>query len=455
MQSLLARLKNYKEPSGSEVEGLNGAIEATGRFDDDRHLKTSTPVNSLASPAALRTGSAQSQKRNIPQFNVQLPDGVSTQNIESTSDTDTSLPTDDALEIEIVMATNKTPTSKGRQRKSTSSPRALRKTSRIRGSRGSRLSVSSAASDRDDGQQSVFDSEDEADTARPQPLSPYQAWAAFEHCVKNIATNNPDYFTKKPKPNFLSSGDFQRVMVDMYGNTEYGNTKGYTLLKQKLNNMAKATGMASRMMFSAINKGQQDREEEEARLAAAADGGESGNDEPDMASHPEAENVTVVLAKRGWKMLKRQVNETAMEHKIQSTKLNWAMLQHTLKQMSNTEKTRQDLYERYGVVPTTLEDGSVVCENRMLSERARAQIYGRSEDGKTYRRPMSYQPPSVHIRSRSQLSTYSNKSGNSSLNKPGHRLGNKSVKRTNDSFLPPAKIQTNSHRKPRPGTAVK
>ncbi|WAR23111.1 hypothetical protein MAR_036780 [Mya arenaria] len=167
--------------------------------------------------------------------------------------------------------------------------------------------------------------------------------------------------------------------------------------------MARATGLASRMMFSAINRGQEEREEEEARIAY----GDTGEDEPDMSSHGEPESVTKVFAKRGWKMLKRQVNENAMEHHTQSTKLNWVMLQHTVKQMTNTEKTRQDLYERYGIVPTKLDDGTFVCENRMLSERARSQMYGRTVDGREYMRPSSYQPNAARLRSRSQLSSYS------------------------------------------------
>ncbi|KAH3693292.1 hypothetical protein DPMN_192696 [Dreissena polymorpha] len=76
------------------------------------------------------------------------------------------------------------------------------------------------------------------------------------------------------------------------------------------------------------------------------------------------------------------------------------MLQNTIQQMTNMERSRQDLYERYGIVPTTLPDRRVVCENIMLSERARAQLYGRTEDGILYVRPKSYQPPSAQQRSR-------------------------------------------------------
>ncbi|KAH3693294.1 hypothetical protein DPMN_144298 [Dreissena polymorpha] len=98
-------------------------------------------------------------------------------------------------------------------------------------------------------------------------------------------------------------------------------------------------------------------------------------------------------------MLKRRINEDAMETHTQTEKLNWVMLQHTVKQMSNVEKTRKDLYERYGIVPTTLPDGTVVCENRMLSDRARAKLFAQTKHGNHYRRPTSYQPPSLQLRS--------------------------------------------------------
>ena len=42
--------------------------------------------------------------------------------------------------------------------------------------------------------------------------------------------------------------------------------------------------------------------------------------------------------------------------------------------MSDLEKSRLDLYRRYGVIPTRGDDGSLVMVNTMLSERARKAI---------------------------------------------------------------------------------
>ncbi|WAR23145.1 hypothetical protein MAR_036814 [Mya arenaria] len=390
MQSILARLKAsaYQNSDGNE------AAETI----DDRIKRGPSPINGVVNNAEIRN--EKCRKQNVPKLNLDISKALTETIIDISPESSSTPDTDDALEIEIVMATNKSPSARVRQQSSSTSPRQLRKGSR---NKGSRVSLNSIATGKDDVDNTGLDSEDDNDTQRSQMYTPQQAWSAFENCVKNIDNGNPEHFTKKPKPNFISSGTFQQVMVDMYGNSEYGNTKGYTVLKQKLNNMARATGLASRMMFSAINRGQEEREEEEARIAY----GDTGEDEPDMSSHGEPESVTKVFAKRGWKMLKRQVNENAMEHHTQSTKLNWVMLQHTVKQMTNTEKTRQDLYERYGIVPTKLDDGTFVCENRMLSERARSQMYGRTVDGREYMRPSSYQPNAARLRSRSQLSSYS------------------------------------------------
>ncbi|KAH3815719.1 hypothetical protein DPMN_144250 [Dreissena polymorpha] len=152
-------------------------------------------------------------------------------------------------------------------------------------------------------------------------------------------------------------------MVDMYGNTEYGNTKGYTLLKLKLGNMAKSSGLAARMMAKAVAKGQELRENEEPKN----DCEQNVYDEPDGKTgelQEDSESVTKVFAKRSWKAVSKQVNDDNKEHKYQAPpKFNLAMLQQTVQQMTNIKRSRQDLYERYGIVTTTLPDGRVVCEN--------------------------------------------------------------------------------------------
>ena len=422
MQGLLARLRSVQAESSESREHGKAYCE-------DASINQKTPqVNKLNNHALASSLQNTSDGQVIPELNFN-GDSICVGGLKDTDKYSqlNSCHTEDGFAIDVVMATNSgSSKAQPRSRKQrASSPREAmkgpRKTAR------SRISLNST-SERDD-VSLCADSDEETLTSRSGQVgnngmsNAAQAWAAFEDAVKNIDNSSPEYFTKKPKPNFESSGTFQKVMVDMYGNTEYGNTKGYTLLKLKLNHMAKATTLASRMMASAVTRGQQERERE----------AEEGTDEePEEEPQVEQNSTSKLFAKRGWKILKRQVQDTAMEHKCQPTKLNWAMLQHTVKQMTNVDRTRQDLYERYGILPTRLDDGSVVCQNRMLSEKARSQLYNDSHEKSDNhhlisinKRPSSYQPPPVHLRSISQLSFQ--KKGRDSLK--NSKLGSSGSKR--------------------------
>ncbi|KAH3693295.1 hypothetical protein DPMN_192699 [Dreissena polymorpha] len=130
-----------------------------------------------------------------------------------------------------------------------SSPR-LRKGSK---NKGSRVSINSEVSE---SEIFVFESDDDARALSEQTelYTPQQAWAAFEIALKSIDSSHSEYYVKKPKPTFLCSGTFQRVMLDMYGETDYG-TKAYTVFKQKINTMSRATSVATRALSMLLNRG--------------------------------------------------------------------------------------------------------------------------------------------------------------------------------------------------------
>ncbi|KAH3693282.1 hypothetical protein DPMN_192686 [Dreissena polymorpha] len=211
------------------------------------------------------------------------------------------------------------------------SPR-LRKGSK---NNGSRVSINSEVSE---SEISVFESDDDARalSERTELYTPQQAWTAFEIALKSIDISHSEYYVKKPKPTFLCSGTFQRVMLGMYGETDYG-TKAYTVLRQKVNTMSRATSVATRVLSNAAEQGRIEREREDSIKV---------KEERNAVSQSKPTSALISSAKRGWKMLKRRINEDAMETHTQTQKLNWVMLQHTVKQMSNVEKTRKDLYER-------------------------------------------------------------------------------------------------------------
>ncbi|XP_060075038.1 uncharacterized protein LOC132554745 [Ylistrum balloti] len=205
------------------------------------------------------------------------------------------------------------------------------------------------------------DSDSGSETGSPEPpVQPF--WSMFEDSILKI-NDQTDTMTLQPRPNFKSSDDFKDVMTGMFGNTEYGRAKSYTLLKEKINRLANVSGMASRLFHSAAKEANEtedegdEEEDEEAKETAKAN---------DM------ENIKSELkgAKRGWKLIRRNVNETALAEHTKESKLKWTMVRHHVTRMTDLEKARQDLYERYGIVPVEQEDGSMQCKNVMWSKRA-------------------------------------------------------------------------------------
>ncbi|KAH3815770.1 hypothetical protein DPMN_144301 [Dreissena polymorpha] len=221
-----------------------------------------------------------------------------------------------------------------------------------------------------------------------------EAWLAFVTAIRNVDNNRLEHSSVRPKPTLVSSKIFQQVMVDMYENTEYSNTKGNTVLKKKLSNLTHASIHAAQMLVNAVEKEQQEREKEKEKES----GDIKENDVDDDAN--KTNNFAKETATRSWKILKRHIDKLTNEKNIESSTVNVAVLQQSVTLMSSGYRARQDLYERYGIVSTTLPDGSVVCENRMLSDRSRFQMYRRGGDAKEYNRPKSAMSSSIRTKGR-------------------------------------------------------
>ncbi|ESP00610.1 hypothetical protein LOTGIDRAFT_157892 [Lottia gigantea] len=188
------------------------------------------------------------------------------------------------------------------------------------------------------------------------------SWQVFANHIKNIDVAT-DYVTSVQKPNFKSSDIFQKVMVDLYGNPEYGQKIGYTQLRGKVGNIS---AMTSRMMARRRAKKDEALSQEEAEL--------------ELLLHPPPSKRTLDNAKRGWVIIRRYVQEQITQKKCNDSNLKWTMLNQTLRAMSNTERTRMDLYQRYGLLPKLNKDGRFVRENSMLSERARVFLKQKESD---------------------------------------------------------------------------
>lgn len=182
-------------------------------------------------------------------------------------------------------------------------------------------------------------------------------WSSFGTSITKIH-DKTDSFSMQPRKTFKSSDGFKGVMTDMFGNSEYGRAKSYTMLKKKINRLANVSGVASKL-FASI-----------AKPAEAADEGEDEEEETDEDEKHEEIVSEIQGAKRGWKLLKRHVQETTMEENAKDSHVKWSMIRHHLNSVSDLGKARQDLYERYGLIPSIQEDGSLQCKNVMWSQRA-------------------------------------------------------------------------------------
>lgn len=201
-------------------------------------------------------------------------------------------------------------------------------------------------------------------------------WSNLDDSIKRISDDS-DKLALKPRPNFKSSEVFKDVMIDMSGNVEYGVSKGYTLLKQKVRNLTNMTSMTAKALSQATSNGQGEVESKD-------DDSDSDDDEIKAASKRENEQKELVSnvggAKRAWRVLKTHVKETGFEQRTTNVKMNWEAIRHHVSGISDLDRARQDLYERYGFLPTLQEDGSKVCKNIMWLNRTRAQIMQKESD---------------------------------------------------------------------------
>lgn len=191
--------------------------------------------------------------------------------------------------------------------------------------------------------------------ANSEAANAMSVWNQFESHLKSIH-DDTDYFSKQAHKTFRSSDTFKMAMSELYGNSQYRIVK----LKDRVRNAGRMASKLSRVMKSSVT-------EDEVPLEVV--------DEPIVGDaceeHVAAENRKEEMH-RGWRLLKRNINEAKMENNTSSVAMGWAVIHHHAKNISDSERVRLDLYHRYGILPTMLKDGSVTFVNSMLSEKAQS-----------------------------------------------------------------------------------
>ncbi|KAL8598619.1 hypothetical protein ACOMHN_013502 [Nucella lapillus] len=160
-------------------------------------------------------------------------------------------------------------------------------------------------------------------------------------------------------PSIRASSTFQDTMVDLFGYPDYSHPPPPFSVCQIASKNLRVNG--------ALNKFFRSR-----RRCAQAEGScVEGKGEV------EVDALMVDSAQRGWQALRSYLQEQGVSKRTSPSALNWTMLAHTVKGMAtDQDKTRQDLYRRYGIIPSEDANGNVVMVNTMLSDRARKTSTG-------------------------------------------------------------------------------
>lgn len=84
---------------------------------------------------------------------------------------------------------------------------------------------------------------------------------------------------------------------------------------------------------------------------------EDSEDEPADSAETEATARRIRAAERGWAKIRRHVREQAMARKHTGAAMSWSFLRQTISNMTDMEKTRNDLYEKYLNKPNQWMEG--------------------------------------------------------------------------------------------------
>ncbi|CAH1772606.1 unnamed protein product [Owenia fusiformis] len=149
-------------------------------------------------------------------------------------------------------------------------------------------------------------------------------WGQFENHVKNI-DDDTQYYTKPRKITFRSSTDYS-TLVDELRKIERKKAER----KQMLASVKKEAVVVTHGMDGVIEQNRNIEEEAEREVA--------------QQERLEEERKRL-RAKRYWNKIRMHVQEKIMKKK--SKTIGWGVISHTIKKMSDGERTREDLYERY------------------------------------------------------------------------------------------------------------
>lgn len=103
-------------------------------------------------------------------------------------------------------------------------------------------------------------------------------------------------------------------------------------------------------------------------------GNEDESDPMDCSAKPGECSLTLTAlgARRAWRRLRLHITETAMKNNSKESILGWRFLRLAVSSLSNLEKTRKELYERYLEKPESWTDALVNCPDHLRFRNVKA-----------------------------------------------------------------------------------
>ena len=138
------------------------------------------------------------------------------------------------------------------------------------------------------------------------------------------------------------------------------DTSGFTYGKRRINQMpTSGSDTFHRVMKQVAVKSQRGRnrnlcDPRGAMVTEVIDDIEDDDDE-----YGESSAVTKMAASRGWMLIRRTLEDISKERKNADASFNWSFLRQHLFHMSDMQRARQELYERYIFKPNTWADGLI------------------------------------------------------------------------------------------------
>ena len=230
-----------------------------------------------------------------------------------------------------------------------------------------------------------------------QPLS---AWDEFETHIRQVNDSALLMEFDEKSLDFKCSDAFKRIM------TELGPKK---IKKVEKRLSYPAIDCRNNGVFDEADENDESEEEED--------------DLGDVPGENDHENRRRRRASRAWGLIRRHIQEIRVERRMAAGSINWDFLRQTISALSDMERARQELYEKYIYKPNWWADGLTKCPEHLVRKYRNSgpllppvTEMVHSRDTKEHRQSR----PSTSMRSRSNTQSSWGTGKRSSLQDHGH-----------------------------------